>query len=453
MGCCLPSVYGLQQETEPTQEGRADALHYDIEVELQPESRRFTARVTIEFQALDVVEDLIFDLNGNCFVTQVFDGEGREVEHIQNDFETYKVKVRMRDPIEPGNPFRLRFEYEANFDRSTRFQRSANEITGIVSEEGVYLPYASKWFPIYRYLVDRSTMKLTATVPLGYTAVGPGMQSPSQVKGITEVFTSETDQPILPGSLVANRYFPTSYPDDELHVDFFVEEAELQFTEKIHSVLMTYVRYFRQKIGSYPWGNTLSVVQVANLQDYYPGAPGVLYLTQSTFKSLKPDEATIARKMAYQWWGHTLPISTVNEVWLQDALSFYAQVLYLETEKGIDAVRAEIGNLQIMALRGEGKSAILNALRLGYMGEDYLAIAGGKGSWILHMLRNQVGDDKFAMLLSQIHSNAGQVEPVTSSFRELANQVAGENIYWFFSQWVDSIGVPQFEQAAPWQPN
>jgi tetratricopeptide (TPR) repeat protein len=102
-------------------------------------------------------------------------------------------------------------------------------------------------------------------------------------------------------------------------------------------------------------------------------------------------------------------------------------------------------SLEVVALQSEGRSAIANAYRLGYQSEDYINLAGGKGAWVLHMLRTVLGEDKFARLIAQWRANFGQLSPTNQDFRELAASIAGENLKWFFIQWVDSIGVPQFE--------
>jgi hypothetical protein len=432
------------QKEPAVAEGSVDVKHYLISLEILPESHRLKAQVTIDFLAQSQLKDLTLDLNPNCSMTQVLDSQEREIEHRQDAYENNNVKVYFASPIPAGTTFSLRFLYEGIFEKGRKKSlNTLREVDAVISEEGCYLPFAAKWIPVHRYPSDRATAKMIVSVPLGYVALGPGEQLPSRTDGIQEIFTSVNQNPHLPSSLVVSQFFPRTTEKQGRKLDYFFSESSLSSIDTLDELIRSLLAYYERALGAFPWKGPLHVVEVPPEYDYFPGSPSVLYLNTRLIKSAKPDVSALSQKVAAQWWNHALPVSGPDQCWLQEAFSYYAEVLRLESEKKETAVY--LGELQVTALEGEGKSALANAWRLGYMTDHYLDLAGGKGAWVLHMLRQMMGHDKFDRLLSKWRVNLGSEDPLSSSFQKLAEEAAGEDLNWFFTEWVESMGVPQFE--------
>ncbi len=424
----------------------ADALEYDIQVEILPETHRLKAQVTIEFLAAAPLRELVLDLNPNCSMTQVLNAQGREVEHRQDSYDTFTVKVVFPELVPEGSRFPLKFIYEGVFEKGRRRSMSTiQEAEAVIAEEGTYLPFAARWLPINRFPTDRASSRMTVSVPLGYEALGEGRMLPTRTEGLHEIFPSECRQPHLPGSLVVAPYYPKAIEKNGLKVEYHLAESNLGSAETLDGLIRPLVAYFESTLGPRPWEGSLEVVEVPNEYDYFPGAPSVVYLSSSLVKAVKPDATVITRKIAGQWWHHALPVSSPEQAWLREAFCYYEEVLRLEKSKQIDKARELMGELRVMALEGEGKSALANAWRLGYMTDHYLNLAGGKGAWILHMLRKMMGDEPYENLIARWKTNFGALKPQTESFQDLAAAAFKDKLDWFFAQWVDSMGVPQFD--------
>lgn len=442
-----PSDIGEKQraarESAVAQES-VDVKHYNISLEILPESHRLKAQVTIDFLAEGLLKELTLDLNPNCSMTQVLDAQEREIEHRQDAYENNNVKVYFANPIQAGTAFSLRFVYEGIFERGRKKSlNTLREVEAVIAEEGCYLPFAAKWLPIHRYPSDRATAKMVVSVPLGYVALGPGEQLPSRTDGIQEIFTSVNQNPHLPSSLVVSQNFPRTTEKNGRKLEYFFSESNLSNIDALDALIRPLLAYYETTLGAAPWKGTLHIIEVPPDYDYFPGSASVLYLNSRLIKAAKPDVSTLSQKMAAQWWNHAMPVAGPDHCWLQEAFSFYGEVLRLESEK--KEISAYMGELQVTALESEGKSALANAWRLGYMTSHYLDLAGGKGAWVLHMLRRMIGSDKFERLVSKWRANLGSEAPLSSSFQALANEAAGEDLNWFFTEWVDSMGVPQFE--------
>jgi len=64
---------------------------------------------------------------------------------------------------------------------------------------------------------------------------------------------------------------------------------------------------------------------------------------------------------------------------------------------------------------------------------------------ILHMLRWLVGEPKYLKLMRDFSTKYAGKSASTDDFRALAEDIYGQKLTWFFSQWLDSTGAPEFK--------
>jgi aminopeptidase N len=213
------------------------------------------------------------------------------------------------------------------------------------------------------------------------------------------------------------------------------------------------------------------------------GFPGMIYL--STRSYVNPAEAHLAKsdavffdellqahETAHQWWGGQVSSASYRDEWLMEALANYSALLYLEKNKGrhelemqLDAYRSEL-----LAQRDNGEPVdsagpIVMGARLESSLEPraWHAITYGKGSWIVHMLRERMGDERFFAMLAEIMKRFGRSEISTDQFRRLAAEFLppksdDPDLETFFDQWVYGTGIPSLKltysikgQARAWR--
>jgi aminopeptidase N len=80
------------------------------------------------------------------------------------------------------------------------------------------------------------------------------------------------------------------------------------------------------------------------------------------------------------------------------------------------------------------------------------AVTYGKGSWILHMLRRRMGDERFFSMLAEVMKRYGHSEITTEQFRALAAEFLpprsdDPRLETFFDQWVYRTGIPTLKLA------
>src|SRR5205814_7693570 len=67
-----------------------------------------------------------------------------------------------------------------------------------------------------------------------------------------------------------------------------------------------------------------------------------------------------------------------------------------------------------------------------------------KGAMVFRMLRETLGKEKFNELLRKFLDQYRNKSASIDDFERVATQVAGRNMRYFFAQWIEGTGVPEF---------
>ena len=104
---------------------------------------------------------------------------------------------------------------------------------------------------------------------------------------------------------------------------------------------------------------------------------------------------------AHQWWGNIVTASGYHHEWLMEAVSNYSALLFLESRNGtkfidriLDEYRRELLVKGPDGETTESAGPVVQGRRLDSSTNPtaWNTIAYGKGTWIIHMLRQQMGD-------------------------------------------------------------
>jgi aminopeptidase N len=206
------------------------------------------------------------------------------------------------------------------------------------------------------------------------------------------------------------------------------------------------LEFYSKRYGPALFGNRLVVVQIDDESlDTYSG-PGIIFLSSKMFDSARPvPEDKIQREIAYQWWGQTVGLKSFDDAWLSQGLAEWSAFAYRETTLsagGLDSAQRE---QQERALTFEQTASIARApSALDDQSAAYQSIVFYKGSMVFRMLRETMGKDKFDQLLATYVQNFKGKNASIDDFEQLATKIAGENMRYFFAQWVEGTGVPEF---------
>jgi len=124
----------------------------------------------------------------------------------------------------------------------------------------------------------------------------------------------------------------------------------------------------------------------------------------------------VMHEIAHQWFGNAVTETTWDDAWLSEGFATYFTLLFIENEYG----KAEFDK----GIAKAKKEVVTTGLTYQ------------KGAWILHMLRNLLGDASFQKGIKTYYAKYFNANATTDQFREEMEKASGKNLKQFFKQWL-----------------
>lgn len=156
-------------------------------------------------------------------------------------------------------------------------------------------------------------------------------------------------------------------------------------------------------------------------------------------------EGLIAHELGHQWFGDKVTCKTWNDIWLNEGFATFSQGIYLEQKYGRGSYDSYITSLMNTAATDTVNSVYVNNIssvsRIFKFETTY-----AKAALVLHMLRGVVGDSTFFKILKNYNQDSRYAYNVasTSDFQAITDSISGQNLSYFFDQWIYGQGLPYY---------
>jgi hypothetical protein len=428
---------------------RLQVNDYQIDAELTPHIHKIVAKARVKFTALEDLNVATFELHNGLRVTKVSDAAGKLLspERVTQDST---VRVALPDGLAKDASTTLTFEYEGTLDSADDSPVQGLKLASI-NDDTSYLLYAARWFPVNAYGLNRFTATMNITVPAHMIVIGSGKETTSgspPKKGAaagalpTKTYTFVWATPSFPGTIVAGQFqeFKSDEAGLNLHVFFKPNHQSLgaSYTETAVKEFIYYVTLY----GPLP-DPTLKVVEIPD--DTVPSAwaPEIAAIASRAVTE-RVNYRLMANTIAHQWWGASVSPASRDDWWLSDGFARYSEARYVEQAAGQAGLEEVIKDMSVGALAYD-TVPLSSAGKLDVFSPEFQSLVTDKGAMILHMLRWVEGDQKFDLTMRTFASKYAGKSATLDDFRAIAEKNYGEQLTWFFSQWLDSTGAPEFK--------
>jgi hypothetical protein len=421
---------------------------YQIDAELTPHTHQITARARAKFTALADLNVAVFELHNGLKVTRITDDSGKlqSAERLSADST---VRVQLANMLTKDTSTALVFEYEGTLESADDSPVQGLKLAAIDDETSTLL-YPGRWFPVNAYGINRFTSTIRITVPAHMVVIGSGTETVSDTppskksaSGLpTKTFSFVCDKPSFPGTIIAGAF--QEFKSDEAGLDLHV------FLKPIHQNLgalytETAVKeftYFVTRFGPLP-STTLRVVEIPD--DTVPAAwaPDVAAIASRAVTE-KVNYRLLANTIAHQWWGVSVSPASLDDWWLSDGFARYSEALYVEHAAGEAGLGEAVKDMSVGALAYD-TVPLATIGKLEMYSPEFQSLATDKGAMILHMLRYVVGDEKFDAAMREFASKYAGKSASMDDFQTITEKVYGDKLTWFFTQWLNSTGAPEFK--------
>ncbi|MFA9452912.1 MAG: sulfatase-like hydrolase/transferase [Candidatus Aminicenantaceae bacterium] len=241
-----------------------------------------------------------------------------------------------------------------------------------------------------------------------------------------------------------------------LPINYWVYEKDVKDARRIFKKTPYMIEFFNKLYGyEYPWAKYDQVETPT--QGGGAEATSATILGQNVIYDEKADkdfswETIIAHEAAHQWWGDLITLRTWSETWLNESFATYSDYLYTRFDKGEDEGALAHLEKKNSYLR-EAHTRYIRPIvfnRYEHPGQNFDRHTYPKGACVLHMLRFILGDKPFFRTLKHfLHKH--EFQPVeTRDFMTAVKEATGQNLDWFFEQYIYSPGHPVFDIGYRW---
>ena len=462
LACALSILIALACAPSPTRAQAPPQVgfladHYDVSATLDSNRQSISAVAKINFKATTVTSNLRVELHPNLIVSAVTAADGKSVGFGRDSMNPLYVLVTLPTPVAAGDHVTLTFTYSgllANAENSPVPGVTAASI----GHDNAYLLLPARWFPLTDYPSNRYTAAFHLNVPDDFAVAGSGKSSaPTPMAGTASagggrlLYNFDCPTPGPHGTFVAGNLQLNPKQSEGINVAVYAPRSDSANAQGFADDVAHAVTVFSDLFGGLR-DPDMTVIQLPDgtLRDF--SAPGVLLLSHRLWEP-KSAERTIAGLVAAQWFGNSILPATPGDVWVTDGLSRYCQELYAEQSAGKEAGLRAVDEFAVGALMHEDAAPIAQAARLAPYSSDYRSVVLNKGAMVFHMLRALMGDTAFGKLLKDFATTYAGKTATIAEFVDLADrdvQAAAPpgqvppNLRAFFSQWLNSTGVPDF---------
>ena len=407
---------------------------YVIHADLDPAAGRLTATAAVTFTALDDLNVVVFGLNNGLQVSQITDATNAHLNSERNVTDS-TIRVTPTGLLTKGSTQTYTFTYTGapTVETSPVDGIKLVQITDPVS----ILLYAGRWFPMTGLFTDRFTAEIHVTVPKGERAVGSGFTTEHDApNGRTEAIFNWT-KPGFPGTIVAGKFLkPISAPGIP-NIRVFVTD---KYEKQAHDFAVTTAKEFEFMTSIFGGAESgkIDVVELPSDSVSAAWAPEVV--------AIRPDRGNsrlFANTIAHQWWGSEISPATLNDAWITNGMSRYAELLYVEDSAGKTAMQSAITDVEAGALAYDTEP-LTTLGRLDPFSPQFQSMTLEKGAMVYHMLRWEMGNDVFQTFLRGMLSQYTDKSIRTANVQTIAEADSHLQLQAFFSQWLDGTGAPEF---------
>lgn len=446
--------------TAPANETRSrdfDIQHIRLALSIDPEERFIEGTATIRLKAFrDDLDALAFDAS-ELNVREVRQGA------LSLPYESFpdKLIVRLKRPLRRGGSLTVQIRYNARPRRGLHFVKPdesyADKPLQVWSQGEAEDNHA--WFPCTDSPNERQTTETIITVPERFRVLSNGrlVSEKRHTRGQERTFHWRQDEPhpAYLVSIVIGEYEEIearASGNGKLPITYYTYPGTGAEARRLMGRTPEMIRHFSKIFGhEYPFTKYAQVV----VDEFIFGAMENTSITTHSDRFLH-DAATeldfnchdvVAHELAHQWWGDLLTPKSWKHVWLKESFATYAEALWLEHTNGSPEARYSLiqeRNLYLTEDRDRYRRPIVDD-RYEFPVEVYDRHAYQKGALVLGMLRDVMGDEPFFRTLSHYARKHEWQSVETNDLKVAIEDVTGQNLDWFFDEWLYHCGYPEFE--------
>jgi hypothetical protein len=258
----------------------------------------------------------------------------------------------------------------------------------------------------------------------------------------TTTFSFTWEKPSFPGTLIIGKFQESVSQLNGANIHVFFPVNHAGFATAYAETAAKEFSYFSSMYGQAP-SSTLNIVELPDDTVPYAWGPEVAAIAGRAVNA-KVDYRLLANAIAHQWWGASVSPASTEDSWLRDGASRYSEARYVESAAGETGYEEVVKDMEVGALAYDN-IPLASVGKLSPFSPEAQSLSSDKGAMMFEMLRWVMGDEPFDNTMRQFATQFAGKPANGNDFRQIAEQHYGDRLEWFFAEWLDSTGAPEFK--------
>lgn len=401
-----------------------DVISYRVTLEPDIEGRFIKGKVILRF-AVDAGTNQIKLDCGSLDVTKVEGEMVRSFEQMDRE-----LIINLTDRAESESE--LQIFYQGYPQRGVEFFPEAQRMHTVF--------FTSEWMICHTPPHDRASIRLDLIIPEGLSSVANGVLREQETSNgrLIHTWYQEAATPAYTYGFAIGSFNELSETQGDVILNYYSSNHSVQELEAVFERTGDMLTFLEEKAGVPYFQSTYSQLLMGNHYQEMSGfavlknSYGDLVLNDSTETNL------ISHELAHQWWGNMITCQSWNHFWLNEGFATFLSAAYNEHRFGREKYLANINSYRAVyeKVKSKGVDKPLVFERWINPTSDDRNLVYFKGAYVLHLLREELGDQKFWQGIKSYTQQFYGKSVTTSDFQQAIEQSTGENLETFFQRWV-----------------
>lgn len=421
-----------------------DVIHYKYHISLRDESDSIKGKADIQVKFNQSSKTISFDLAG------IEKGRGMKVSATLKDsvslsaeHSSNKLRLTLPSEAKAGDTLMITIQYAGIPSDGLIISKNKYGHRSFFADN--WPNRGHNWLPSVDDPGDKATVEFIVNAPQHYQVVANGVQMEetdlsdgnkrTHWKEDVPIATKVMVIGVAPFAVNLAGMIDACIP---VYSWVYPEDRDAGFYD--YAQALEVLPFFIKNVGPYGY-KKLANVQSKTTFGGLENANTIFYHENSVSGNRK-SETLITHEIAHQWFGNMATEKSFAHLWLSEGFATYMTILYMESKYGRDTAISMLreDRNQIIAYAKQQKNPVV------YETTEYMKLLNPnsyqKGGWVLHMLRQQLGDSLFWKSIRSYYAQYAGSNADTRDLQAVFEKVSGKKLNTFFDQWLYTAGHP-----------
>lgn len=409
-----------------------DILRYDLAITPDLAGESVTGVVAVSFVvAADRVETLGFDA-GSLTIESV-QMEGRALS-FQKDGQ--RLNIVLPRPLRAKSQGTVEIHYHGMPTRGIRFFPESDQIYTVFA--------TSQWMVCVDAPDERAAVAMEITVPAAWSVVANGHDIGERTLGdrrVTHRFRLDSDVPSYTYGFAAGRFQTITEHARGIELRYVADGLSAEDLRRVFRETPAMLDFFAERAGiPYPGDRYTQVLAAeGNPQQEMSGFSMLPEAYGRQVLAGHGDVVLAAHELAHQWWGNDVTNRDWTHFWLNEGMATFMAAAYVEHRSGREAYVRMMDEYRASyeRVRDADRDKPLVFSDWLHPTADDRTLVYRKGAYVLHLLREELGDPLFWNGIRTYTRQFAGRSVVSADFRKAMERATGRDLTSFFARWVD----------------